>query len=123
MVITEYVNNAAVGLTGFTAAGAALSTAIIGWVMFWTRMAKLIPTEWKNPFLGHMFKILNLICRILGFDWPDIAKIQWWPFRIITRAELTATQVVAAAVIPAAIETNPQPPAVPEIIDGEVKNV
>jgi len=113
MIITETVNSVADSLTGFTAAGAALSTAIIGWVLFWTRMAKLIPTEWPNPVLRTIFRVLNLTCRIFGLDWPNIAQVQFKPFRVVTHAELTATKVVNAAVVPEAVIDNPPPPAAP----------
>jgi len=111
MLIIDWINNAAEAITGVTVAGTALSTSIIAWIVFWTRMAKLIPTEWNNPFLAIIFRTLNLLCRILGFDWPDIAKIDWKNMRVITKQELTANQVVAAAVVPEAIVENPQPPA------------
>jgi len=111
MIITDFVNKIAENLSGLTAAGTALSTAIIGWVMFWRSTARLIPTEWKNYYVDAFFKSLYTMCKILGFDFPDIARIDWKHMRIITRAELTATQVVAAAVIPEVVQENPQPPA------------
>lgn len=113
MFITNFVNKIAENLSGLTAAGSALSTAIIGWVMFWRSTARLIPTEWKNPVLGGIFKMLHTVCTILGLDLPDIAKIDWHRRRIITKGELVATQVVNAAVIPSAVVENPSPPAAP----------
>ena len=118
MILTEWVNHLAVGLTGLTEAGTALSVAIVGWVMFWTRTAKLIPTEWSNPYIASFFQSLNLVCRILGLDFPDIAQIDWKHFRIVTKSELTASKIVEAKVVPEAVIDNPPPPAAP---DSEVK--
>ena len=110
-MITDFVNKIAEGLQGLTVAGTALSTAIIGCVMFWRSTAKLIPTEWKNPVIDRIFKTIHLIARCLGADFPDIAYIDWRHFRVVTRAELMATKVVNAAVIPQAVIVNPPPPA------------
>lgn len=118
MLITDTVNGVAGNITGFTTAGSALSTAIIGWVMFWRSTARLIPTEWKNKYVARFFKILNIICKCLGFDFPDIAQIDWKHWRIVTRTELTATKVVQAAVEPESVKADPPPPAAPTDIQS-----
>lgn len=112
MIITEWVNNIATGLTGLTVAGTALSTAIIGWLVFWNKMAKLVPTEVENPYLKKFFRLANLFCRVLALDIPDIAFIDWKNMRIVTKAEFIASQIVSEAVKPAAAVVNPAPPAV-----------
>lgn len=113
MIITDWVNTAAAGLTGFTAAGAALSVAIIGWMTFWRTTARLIPSNLSIPVLGPICRVLNMVCRILGIDVANIADIKrnGWKFTIITKEQYTANKVVAAAVVPEAIVENPQPPA------------
>lgn len=113
-MITNFINGIATGLTGLTVAGTALSTAIIGWIMFWGRMAKLVPTEFSNPYLAVAFRTINIFCRIMALDIPDIAKIDWKHMRIVTKSEVIATQIVNAAVIPSAVIDNPAPPAAPE---------
>lgn len=123
MMITDLVNGIAEGLTGFVTAGAALSASIALWLAFWTRTAKLIPTEFKNPYLRTIFTVMNLFCRCLGLDVSDIAKIQLRPFRIVTRQELMASQVVNAAVVPEAVKENPPAPAISPQILSENTNV
>ena len=113
MLITDYVNSVSTGLSGLTVAGTALSTAIIGWIMFWRSTAKLIPTEFANPYLAVIFRALNLVCKILGLDIPDIAKFDWHNMRIVTKSEVVATKIVNAVVIPASVVENPPPPAAP----------
>lgn len=118
MFITHFINHIANGVSGFTDAGTALMAAGAAWVLFWTRLAKLIPTQMQNPYLQTACQILNLFCRIMGADWADIAKIQWKPFRIITKQELLASQVVNASVVTEAKVEDPAPPAAPAAVTG-----
>lgn len=115
MIVTDFVNDISKNIDGLTEAGTALSTSIIGWVMFWRATAKLIPTEWKNPFMRWVFGALNLIAKCLGLDFPDIAKVDWKHFRIVTKQEVMATKVVNAAVVAEAVIENPPPPAVQDV--------
>ena len=111
MFLIQTMTHVSDGLNTFTTAGNSFYAAVGVWLAFWRSLARGCPTEWKNRYVRYFFKTIYFICCVMGLYPPDIAKIDWKNWRIISRSEMTATRVVNASVKDPALVENPQPPA------------